>query len=207
MSLKIKSFAQTLANTMPLLASCAEACKFLSTRSLLGGLGSLQPPSSPASFERRKDNASGRIKRRLCFLMVWRRRSPVGSPFVWIKKAKDSPLFLFGIVWELLSHGLNRWLTIWRQEPVSPGSTGESNSAVRLEGEPACTSFGLHLRADCHCGRIFCWRSFLCGVSTAGLEPWRQVGANFFCSIFSLQWSLCCYRGKENWVSKTFPTG
>ena len=35
--------------------------------------------------------------------------------------------------------------------PVSPGSTGEGNSAVRQEGvDPGCTSLRPHLRADCH---------------------------------------------------------
>jgi len=64
-----------------------------------------------------------------------------------------------------LSHGLNHWLSTWGKDLVSPGSTGEGNSAVRPEGvEPGCTSLRPHLRADCHWGRISGWRCLPCGV-------------------------------------------
>lgn len=44
-------------------------------------------------------------------------------------------------VWELLSPGLNHWLSSWGKDPLSPGSTGEGNSAVWPEGvEPGCAS-------------------------------------------------------------------
>ena len=44
-------------------------------------------------------------------------------------------------VWELLSHGLSHWLSTWGRDPVSPGNTGEGNSAEWPEGvEPGCTS-------------------------------------------------------------------
>jgi len=50
-----------------------------------------------------------------------------------------------GVVWELLSHGLNLWLSTWGKDPVSPGSTAEGNSAVRPEEvEPGCTSLRPH---------------------------------------------------------------
>jgi len=72
---------------------------------------------------------------------------------------------LWLLVWELLSHGLNQWLSTWGKDLVSSGSTGEGSSAVWLEGvEPGCTSLRPHLRADCCCGRISGWRSLLCGV-------------------------------------------
>ena len=54
-------------------------------------------------------------------------------------------------VWQL-SHGLNHWLSTWGKDP---GSTGEGNSAVWLEGvQPGCTSLSAHLRADCHGGGL-----------------------------------------------------
>ena len=57
-------------------------------------------------------------------------------------------------VWELLSHGRNDWLSNWGKDLLSPGSTGEGNSAVWPEGvQPGCTSLRPHLRADCHSGR------------------------------------------------------
>jgi len=60
------------------------------------------------------------------------------------------------VVWELLNHSLNLWLITWGKHWVSPGSTGEGNSAVWPEGvEPGCTSPRPHLRADYHWERIF----------------------------------------------------
>jgi len=83
-------------------------------------------------------------------------------------------------MWELLSHGLNHLLITWGKGPVSPGSTSEGNSSEWLEGvEPGCTSLRHHLRADCHRGRIFFWRSFLCGFFLMSLDPWRQVSIPF----------------------------
>lgn len=37
-------------------------------------------------------------------------------------------------VWDLLSPGLNHWLSTWGKDPVSTESTGERNSAVGPEG-------------------------------------------------------------------------
>jgi len=64
-------------------------------------------------------------------------------------------------VWEMLSHSLNHWLITWGKDWVSHGSTGEGNSPVWPEGvEPGSTSPRPHLRADCHWGRMFFWKSF-----------------------------------------------
>jgi len=68
----------------------------------------------------------------------------------------------FMAVWELLSPGLNHWLSTWGKDPVSSGSTGEGNSAVWLEWVgPGCTSLRPHWKPDCYWGRISSWRSLL----------------------------------------------
>jgi len=51
-------------------------------------------------------------------------------------------------------------------------------------GEPACTSLRPHLRADCHWGRIFGWRSFPCGVSIVSLDLQRWVSTFSFVTPF-----------------------
>ena len=84
----------------------------------------------------------------------------------------DSVAVLLIPLWELLSHGLNHWLITWGEHWVSPGSTGEGNSAVWLEGlQPGCISLRPHLRADCPWGRIsgwilFPWEFFLWAYNT-----------------------------------------
>ena len=45
-------------------------------------------------------------------------------------------------------------------------------SCVTQGVEPGCTSPRPHLRADCHWGRVSCWRSLLCGVFPANLDLW-----------------------------------
>jgi len=92
-------------------------------------------------------------------------------------------------VWELLSYSLSHWLSTWRKDPLSPGSTAEGNSSVWPEGvEPGCTSLRPHLRADCHWGRISGWRSFPCGIFLASLDLWSQVSAFPFVTPFYCAW-------------------
>lgn len=74
------------------------------------------------------------------------------------KERKKKNLKSLRYVWDLLSHGLNHGLITCGKDPVSPESTGESNSCVRMEGgEPGCSSLRSHLRADC------CWGGSLPG--------------------------------------------
>ena len=74
------------------------------------------------------------------------------------------------VVWELLNHSLNLWLTTWGKDWVSHRSTGEGNPPVWPEGlEPGCISPRPHWRAhhhwegslsgDCSFWSYFLWAS------------------------------------------------
>lgn len=86
--------------------------------------------------------------------------------------------FQLKIVWKLLIHSLNHWLSFCRKDPVSPGSIGEGNSPVRTEGlEPGFqTSFKGWLQ----------WRKdFLLDIPilwslSVSLGLWRQVSILLF---------------------------
>jgi len=71
-------------------------------------------------------------------------------------------------------------LSTWGKDLVSPGSTGEGNSAVWPEGvEPGCTSLRPHLRADCHWGRVSGWISLPCGIFPCGPRS-SEMGEHSF---------------------------
>lgn len=102
-------------------------------------------------------------------------------------------------VWELLSHDLNHWLSTWRKDLVSSGSTGEGSSAVWEEGvEPGCTSQTsfkgwLPLRKDLFL-KIPHWWTWNCLIRVRNLLL-------FLYSTFLSYWSLC----HHTFVVKPFP--
>ena len=103
----------------------------------------------------------------------------------------------------------NCWVPTWTTEylwkgPVSPGSTGEGNSAVAQEGvDPGCTSPRPHLRADYNRRRISFWRSVFCG----DFPVWAEIfegGWAFFSSLLPFHHVNLSHCNKyKNWAKNS----
>jgi len=106
-------------------------------------------PTQPL-FERSAATAKTIPSSRYCkYVFKWHSDGNYRKESKWCTKISRTGHYSV-CVWELLSHGLNHWLITWGKDPVSPGCTGEGNSAVGLEGvEPGCPSLRPHLRAEC----------------------------------------------------------
>lgn len=106
-------------------------------------------------------------------------------------------------VWELLSHGLGLWLSIWWRGTACSGSTCGSNSAVGLEGWILAPSLpnlteGWQPQGKGVCMEIpplECWVSpdhwdGWADLSVTGLwpSPFFGNGALVLCHCLSLQW-------------------
>ena len=92
---------------------------------------------------------------------------------------------------------------LWKG-PVSPGSTGEGNSAVAQEGvDPGCTSPRPHLRADYNRRRISFWRSVFCG----DFPVWAEIfegGWAFFSSLLPFHHVNLSHCNKyKNWAKNS----